>query len=206
MNIIPLRYSISSWKQASKCLSNASDKLHITVTEFFDEIHLKGLRVAVEHYKYGTLFAYVVNAQGDIVYGIGDHALSTDEILQQLAQFGFFITWNQNDRVTGPQIEYLLTLLKLGYSKVRVLEVWSVVDGNDVYTRHVVAFNPDKHPEWISTDYYAALKEYAEATMDGSAIDVEMISSAKDFDWSWLTYVANINDIVDDYVEADKNQ
>ena len=202
---MPLRYSISSWKQASKCLSNSSKWLKITVTELCDKINLEGLRISVEHQKYGVLFAYVVNAKGDIVYGIGDKVLTTDEILQQLAQYGFLITWAQNDRVTGPQIEYLLTLLKLGYSKVRVLEVWSVENNIDVYTRHVVAFNPEKHPEWISTDYYAALKEYAEATMDGSAIDVEMISSAKDFDWSWLTYVANIEDIVADYVEANKH-
>ena len=202
MNTMPLRYSISSWKQASKCLSNSSKQLRITVTELCDKINLEGLRIAVEHQRYGTLFAYVINAKGDIVQDQSDALLTTEDILAQLAKYGFYITYAVYDRVTGDQIDYLLTIQKLGYQKVRVLTVYKQQDNNEIYTQHLVAFDEMKMLDWLSSDYEASEKEYRDAIELGVAVSLDNMSEAKSFDWSWLTYVANIDDIVRDYVEA----
>ena len=62
----------------------------------------------------------------------------------------------------------------------------------------VVVFNVEQNPNWLAYPYEAPYKEWVNAlSKSGSAVNITDISLTKQFDWSWLNYVANIQDILD---------
>ena len=200
-NLIPLRYNIASWAQAPECLSNASPDLHISVATIKDRL-LNTQIISVEHVMYGTLFAAAVSGDGVIVsnydgYGNPITWLSTEEILQQLARYGFFITFNVKGNLPGLMISYLMTLNGLGYQHITRMRV--VDDEGDAHIS-VVAFQGNKHPDWLTYPHEVSADEMIKAVMTGTALNVTALT--KDMflpdDWSWLTFVANINDILEE--------
>lgn len=207
MNIqMPLRYQISNWKQLSRCKSNNSRELSIHVTEFVQNFMVSGLRITVDHTNLGTLFAYVIDARGDLISNSSDSIipfeLSPDEILKELEKFGFLVTYNPRSLLKGNQIEYLMTLQNLHFDKLRVLTVKHIARDVIANTKHIVAFNVKDNPNWINNSYVASNEEYIKSLQDGSAIDITNVSETQRYDWSWLDYVGNISDILDDNSEV----
>lgn len=195
---MPLQYEISCWEQAAKCLSNYSSQLKIRVGKFVEE-HFTGTRISVVHDVYGVLFSYVVDAEGDIVVDVEGSILTTSQILLQLRRFGFFITYPVKARITESQLAYLRLLLGLGYDKIRVMGVQAA----DQTTTNIVAFQVANKPSWLNNDYTASYSEFTEALFDGSAVNLTGISETRNYHWDWLTYVASIQDILDNYSEDD---
>ena len=190
----PLRYRISSWEQLPECLSNTSRHLSLHVSEIRNDPALKGLRITVQHCMYGTLFATVLNATGTLIYPEYATNLDTEDILTQLANFGFLVEYSARPTLPEEQVTYLETLLTLGFDKLRILPVRFK---NDKVELKVVVFNVDKNPKWVSYPYEASYTEWNTAlAVDGSAVNITDVSLTKQFDWSWLNYVANIQDII----------
>ncbi len=191
----PLRYHISSWSQLPTCRSNTSRHLSIHVSKIFRDPGLTGLRITVEHCMFGTLFATVIDAHGQLIYPDYAHRLSDTTILEQLENYGFLITYTPEVALPSEQIAYLQTLLTLGFDKLRVLPV-KMQDGK--VEIKVVVFNVEHNPNWLLYPYEATYKEWTQAlATTGSAMNITDISLTKQFDWGWLNYVANIQDILD---------
>lgn len=205
--MIPLKYNISAWDQLSCCLSNLSRDLHIHVTEFVQNDKISGTRIRVEHETFGVLFACVINAQGSLVStdsGIV-HEFTSDEILAELKKYGFDVTYNPVSMLSGDQIEYLMTLNKLNYDKLRILPVRQLTkDGQVLVVKNVVAFNTSTtNPKWLDAGYVASNDEFISALMSGDAFNVSAISESKNFNWTWLdNFVASIDDVIRDYVHS----
>ena len=205
MSTQPLRYNISNWLQLSECKSNNSVDLYITVKQIIDDgsHRLEGVNILVNHTQYGTLFACLVNSNGtlltpDPVSGIIKE-FSTDEILAELNKFGFDVTFEINQHLSGNQIAYLITLSGLEYDKIRKLPVYQYDSlGNKVFSDYVVAFNVEHCPDWINMDYTCKNSEFLSKLNDGVALNLTFMSNTQMFDWTWLTYVANIDDIIRD--------
>ena len=198
----PLRYNISNWLQLSECKSNNSKDLFITVKQIIDDgsHRLQGINILVNHNQFGTLFACLVNADGsllspDPISGIIKE-FSTDEICEELYKFGFDVTFHINQHLSGDQISYLMTISDLGYDKLRRLYVQDKPDGR--YSEYIVVFNVAKCPEWINLDFTCGKKPFAEALINSGAMNLTDLRQTKGFDWTWLTYVANIDDIIAD--------
>lgn len=198
----PLRYNISNWLQLSECISNNSKDLFITVRQIIDDgsHRLRGTNILVNHSQYGTLFACLVNADGsllspDPVSGIIKE-FSIDEICEELYKFGFDVTFHINQHLSGDQISYLMTISDLGYDKLRRLYVQDKPDGR--YSEYIVVFNVAKCPDWINLDFTCGKKPFVEALISSGAMNLTDLEQTKGFDWTWLTYVANINDIIED--------
>lgn len=197
----PLRYNISSWLQLPECKSNNSADLYITVKQVIDDgsHRLTGLIILVQHNQYGTLFACMVNADGSLLTKDPNSEIiwefTTDEITKILATFGFDITFHINQNLSGDQISYLMTLDDLGFDKLRRLEVQGT-DGK--YSEYIVAFNVAKCPDWIQNDYVCGIKPFLNALQISGAMNLTDLEQTKGFDWTWLTYVANIDDIIED--------
>ena len=124
MSLETLRYKISSWRQLPDCLSNNSRELRIHITDFFNNEELRGFRISLEHTTLGVLFCCVLQARGSIVtdedeYGASE--LTPEEILKELRKYGFEITYEPIKGLSGNLLDYLITLDKLGYDKIRVL-------------------------------------------------------------------------------------
>lgn len=198
----PLKYNISSWSQLPQCMSNNSRSLHLHVSEMIQDKRVQGTLIQVKHDDFGVLFAYLVGGYGPLLSIDGTTylpELTTIEILSELKRFGFDITYNPQDRLDGDQLNYLIKLNELGYDKLRNLNVYSYDDsGNKQYNSVTVAFNVSANSMWIYNGYNAPETEYIEALKNGSAINVSGMSEFNNFRWDWLTYVANIHDILVD--------
>ena len=207
----PLRYNISSWYQLPKCKSNTSKDLYITVNRIIDDgsHRLMGINIQVRHNQYGTLFACLVNADGTIL-SRDEHSqiiqeFSVDEILAALATFGFYVTFKVNQHLSDDQIAYLKTLNGLGFDKLRRLQVYNTADTIQTaytlqrrYSEYIVAFNVAKCPDWIDIDYTCDIRLFNKAFQNSGAVNLTDLEQTKGFDWTWLTYVADIDDIIRD--------
>lgn len=198
----PLRYNISNWMQLAECKSNNSTDLYITVRQIIDDgsHRLQGINILVNHSQYGTLFACLVDANGtlltpDPVSGIIKE-FSTEEILVELNKFGFDVTFEINQHLSGDQISYLMTINDLGYDKLRRLYVQDKPNGG--YSEYIVVFNVAKCPDWIDLDFTCGKQPFVNALMSSDAMNLTDLEQTKGFDWTWLTYVANIEDIIED--------
>ena len=197
----PLRYNISNWFQLSECKSNNSTDLYITVKRVIDDgsHRLTGTIILVNHTQYGTLFACLINSNGTLLTPDPDSGMikefSTDEICKELYKFGFDVTFKINQHLSGEQISYLMTLSDLKFDKIRKLYVQNL-DGH--YAEYLVAFNVEKCPDWIANDFTCGIKPFLNALNSSGAMNLTDLEQTKGFDWTWLTYVANIDDIIRD--------
>ena len=199
---IPLRYNISNWLQLSECRSNTSVDLYITVKQIIDDgsHRLTGIAILVQHTQYGTLFACLVNAEGSLIVKDENSGIisefSTDAITKILATFGFDVTFHINQHLSGDQISFLMTVNDLGYNKLRRLYVQDKPDGR--YSEYIVVFNVEKCPDWINLDFTCGKKPFVDALISSGAMNLTDLEQTKGFDWTWLTYIANIDDIIED--------
>lgn len=198
---LPYRYRISNWHQLTQCLSNTSRDLSITVTDFIQNFKLSGTRIKVDHKEFGTLFACVVNSSGSLINSdesdwISD--MTPQAILQEIKKFGFIVDYAPSKSLSGNQLLYLQSLLKLNFDKIRVLSVYSIRNRVKATTYHIVVFNVKDNPRWIDSGYAASDSEFINALSNGSAMNLDNVSDTDKFDWSWLDYVANISDILAD--------
>ena len=197
----PLRYNISNWLHLSECKSNNSTDLYITVKQVIDDgsHRLSGTIIIVQHNQYGPLFTCLINSSGTLLTPDPDSGIiqefTTDQILAELKKFGFDITFSINQHLSGDQISYLITLSDLGFDKIRMLEVQQL-DGR--YANYLVVFNVAKCPDWIQNDFACGRKPFLESLNNSGAMNLTDLPQTKGFDWTWLTYVANIDDIIED--------
>lgn len=207
----PLRYNISNWGQLTQCKSNNSVDLFISVKHIIDDgtDKLAGTVIEVKHTSFGTLFACLVDGRGSILTPDPISGLipefTTDEILKELEKFGFLVTFKINQHLSGAQISYLLTLDGLGYDKIRKLPVVSVdKSGTTTVSDYLVGFMVEPCPNWLNSNYQCPLSDFTAKLNQGDAINFTHHSMAKQYDWTWLTYVANISDILRDNGYADE--
>lgn len=196
-----LKYKITSWLQLNQCLSNNDPDLRASGTQIIDD-RLQGTIVRVTHRKYGCLFAYLVNGSGVDVENPPMPLLSPEEILYELRRFGFLIMYSPIGTLPGTVIDYLITLDKLGYDKIRYMLISEpTIYGTEKDPEYfVTAFKIKDNPEWINNTYRARTDEFQAALMNGSAINITAISEEKHFDWSFLgDFVLNISDIIEEY-------
>ena len=205
-----LRYKISNWDQLTKCRSNNSADLYITVDHVFNDKRLNGTIIRVTHSDFGVLFVCTVNSSGTILTPDSNSGIiaefTTDQILKELHKFGFDVVFNLEGGLSGDQLDYLMTLDSLGFDKIRTLDVYSYDNvGNRTFAQYVVAFNVECCPDWINQSYCAHKTLFLDALNDGGAMNLTYVSQTRQFDWTWLTYVASIEDIIENnsYSEVD---
>lgn len=203
----PLRYNISNWLQLAECKSNNSCDLYITVKQIIDDgsHRLQGINILVNHSQYGTLFACLVDSSGtlltpDPVSGIIKE-FSTDEILAELNKFGFDVIFEINQHLSGSQISFLMTVSDLGYDKLRRIWVQDKPDGT--YSEYIIVFNTssEKCPQgWITGNpiVQCGKKLFVDALISSVAMNLTDLEQTKGFDWTWLTSLVNIEDIIED--------
>ena len=196
----PLRYNISSWDQLPGCLSNNSRDLSLHVLHLVNNRLVEGKLIELKHVHFGTLFACLVEGSGPLLTENGVNGpceLSTDAILNELAKFGFLITFEKQDHLDGDQLQFLMSLRTLGMDKIRIIVVKDMhVDGQVSDRPVVVGFNITQNPQWLNNWYSPTEKEFHESINNGSAINISGMCKEQKFNWDWLTYIARIDDIL----------
>lgn len=201
MNKTPLRYEISSWSQLVECQSNYSNKLHIKVRKVIQDDRLSGTIIDMIHEDFGSLFCYLVDGSGPLLASNDPlvYEMPCSDILKELERYGFFITFSCREHLPTKQVEYLKTIQQLGFDKIRILDVYTYAsNGAKLLNPHVVVFNIEPNPGWMDNSYSASYEEYLNAIASGTAINLSSMSEINRFHWDWLTYVASIQDIIDD--------
>lgn len=201
MKKMPLRYNISRWDDLVSCLSNTSNSLRIRVRKIMQDTRLEGTAIEIVHSDFGTLFCYLVDANGPILDSEDplEYELPTSRILKELERFGFYVTFDKRANLPDNQIEYLKTVQKLGFDKIRVLNVYTYNNQGFKKTEPmIVVFNVESNPGWLDNAYSAGEFEFVESLKAGTAINLSDMSETLKFRWDWLDYVANIQDILDD--------
>lgn len=197
----PLRYNISSWSQATQCLSNNSRELHITVSSLMGD-SANGQLIAVKHPAYGILFAAMTYGEGTLITttdaSTGDILpwMTTDEILAQLKKFGFIITYDVELHLSGDQITYLMTLNNLGFQHITTISVQMT---GTKRRNFVIAFNGDEEPEWLEWPCATTKYEFDKKVSEGKVLNVTYLTAKEtEFKWDWLNFIGNIPDIIRD--------
>ena len=191
----PLRYEISDWNDLNNCLSNNSQNLFIRVSKLLDP-HLTGRLVEVRHSLYGTLFAAIVGASGDMLSNEIDgriiNPMSTEAILEQLALYGFYVSYNPEQYLPGSQLLTLMSVQSLGYRMLTMLNV----EYKDATRQIIAAFNAEDCPTWITYGHIIKESELMKKLSSGAALYVDAIPTVHNMNWDWLSYVATIEDIL----------
>lgn len=161
----------------------------------------------------GTMFACVLHARGTMITEADEYGkkeLSVDAILAELEKFGFLITYAPNERLSGGQLEYLMTLRNLGYDKIRILNIWNSPNGAQEWRPKVVAFQSDPLGDWLNNAYSPHEKEFTKALVNGTAVNLTEMSKTKRYRWDWLDFVGSIDDIIaenaDDMIRINRNE
>lgn len=197
----PLRYRISDWHQANKCLSNNSRDLWISVTDIINNDVLTGLRIAICHRQFGTLFSTVLKSKGNLVSKFDeklDPDMDKEAVLKEMAKYGFLIDYKPESNLPGSQISYLMSVAGLNFDKIRIMSVYEYnANGRKHSDNYVVAFMSAYNPYWLNANYSCSMKEFKERLASGSVTNLSKVSEQRGFDWSWLyNNISNIDDIL----------
>ena len=195
-----LRYRISSWQQLPQCKSNNSRDLSLQVQNFIQNDILTGTKISVEHTDFGTLFATVVGADGNLVSeDFTDHifGLSNDDILSELYKYGFVIEYREETVLSDEQIAYLKTLQGFDFDKIRFITVEHTVKSIITNETMIVCFNIEQNPQWLHNTYNPSYQEYNEGLLNGSVMNITNVSRTHHYSWDWLWgKVMSIDDIL----------
>ncbi len=195
----PLRYRIDSWESLTKCSSNTSRDLWIDVRKAISNDTFCGTVISVKHPEFGTLFACVVDGQGNLLDS-DVPMLAAKEILNQLALFGFYVEFSEVATLSTKQIKLLKSAYDLGMNKIRVMSVY----GSDLESAktYIVAFDDAKNGDWLNNMYSPSRDEFSKALLDGVAANISAASKKDNMNWSWLEgSVMNIYDILTSHGE-----
>lgn len=192
-----LRYSISSWSQATKCLSNNSKDLHISVADYIHNVDFEGQILSVVHTKYGTMFATITNGQGHLISETDEDGrqlplLTTEEVLRQLEKFGFDITYAEEPNLSGEQLTFLTNLYDLGYDAITRVRIKYPKITRTAY----IAYNSSKSVKYLKFDTMVSKTEFDASLECGEIANIAKMDTS--LEWDWLTYTCQISDLLDD--------
>lgn len=192
-----LRYSISSWSQATKCLSNNSKDLHISVADYLHNVDFEGQIVSVVHVKYGTMFAVITNGRGYLISETDEDGnelpfLTTEETLRQLEKFGFDISYAEEPNLSGEQLTFLTNLYNIGYDAITRIRIKYPKITRNVY----IAYDSSKGVEYLAFNTMISKAEFDASLESGAIVNISKMDST--LEWDWLTYTCQIKDLLDD--------
>ena len=103
--------------------------------------------------------------------------------------------------LSSSQLEYLSTLKFLGYDKIRIMNVYKIVNGVKQFDTKVVAFQVDPLGDWLNNAYSVSYSDFASALDAGHAANLTAVSKTKNYRWDWLVgKVLSIDDILADNI------
>ena len=198
-----LHYEISDWKQLTKCLSNNSNELRISVCNYVQNSDIEGTKISVVHPHYGVLFSYTIDPIGKLVTDIDSEdieVVNTQILLNELKRYGFEVVYKEEEHLPESQVDLLRSIQKLNFDKLRLC----VVHDGDVVEKRVciIAFNIIGNEHWLNAGYSPNKYELHKAILDGSALNVSGLTDVHKYSWDWLyNVIIDLNDLLSKYDE-----
>lgn len=154
---------------------------------------------------YGTLFAAMIKGSGSIIttqdeQGQAIPFLTTEEILKQLMKFGFYITYDVKSNLPSEILDFLTTIDNLGYDKITRIgvETWGSGGGKIVKPTVVVFKSCADNADLLVFDCKIGIRKFNQKLRDNTVMNV---TDEPNMQWDWLTYMANISDLLDENID-----
>lgn len=197
-----LQYEISDWSQLAKCQSNNSPELKIVVSKYLQNFDIEGTKIEITHPKYGTLFAYTILPKGDLITDINcccQDVMTHTTLLNEIQRYGFYVDYVAEAHLSAGLVNLLKTIQGLHFDKIRLFAVHENSDPTNS-TLYITAFNIQTNEQWLNSGYSPSRKEWEEAILNGTAMNVSGLNEARKYNWSWIyNAVYDIDQILSRY-------
>lgn len=183
-----LQYQIDCWEDLSKCKSNTCPELSISVSKYLHNYDIEGIKISVNHPKYGTLFAYTINPKGMLVAPgavSGRPEMTHDILFTEIARYGFYVSFTEYIHLSWDQVKFLRTIQGLGFDKIRLLPVYDNRTNRPIDSIGV-AFKIDSNEAWINPGYAASEQEFEKAVISGTALNLSKLPGFEKNSWDWM--------------------
>lgn len=169
-----------------------------------DENTLEGLCLQVNHTKYGTLFACMIAGSGRIISKVDEEGqylpfLSTQEILKQIAKFGFYVKYNEMSNLPGPTLDYIQNIMQLGYQKItRILLQTTSTQGDTTWQNSVIVYKVvPENTDLLGYGMKIGRKKWMEKVDANTVLNV----TNEGIDWDWVDCMYNLSDVMDENLD-----
>lgn len=149
------------------------------------------------------MFAAVIQGSGSLLSDKDEQGddlpfFTTEQILKELERFGFYINYDVKSHLPDSTVQFLRNLLNLGYDKISKIVVdMRTTDGLKQVPLTVV-FKSYLHNDDILV--YGTRISSAQFNSKLIANSIVNITNEPDMKWDWVTYIANIQDILNENV------
>lgn len=159
----------------------------------------------MNHSTLGTLFAAMIEGSGQLITQEDEEGndlpfLTTDQILEQIMKFGFYVTFDVKSNLPGDTISFLATIDNLGYDKItKVLLQETNEEGQIIWKPNIIIFKTvPENKDLISYGTKLSRAKYVEKVTAGTVMNV---THELEHSWDWVTSLFNIADILDENID-----
>ena len=201
----PLRYQITNWDQVTECFSNNSKNLYLTISKLRDNPTIRGDVIKVNHTKYGVLFAAILNGDGKLLNTYTEDYLplpfmSTQMILRELERFGFIIKYDVKNHLPADILTFLSTVDNLGYDKItKVCLETKFEHSAKMWLPTTIIMKSRYNDDLLTYGCRISRKVFEEKLTANVVMNIEHEANMS---WDWVTYIANIEDILSENANA----
>lgn len=126
--------------------------------------------------------------------------MTTDQILKELQRFGFIVFYDVKRNLPTNILAFLSTVNNLGFDKItRVcLQSQEEETGTIVWRPTILVIKSADNSDLLEFDCKLTRKAFNKKLTDNTIMNVTHEDNMK---WDWLTYIANIDDILSENVD-----
>lgn len=129
--------------------------------------------------------------------------LTTEQILRQLMKFGFYIFYDVKENLPNETFNYLAKLYDLGYDKITRIALETIDETGTKIWRptEIVMKSYMDNSDLLVYQCKVTRKAFNQKLTANSIMN---ITHEEGMDWDWLSYIANIKDILDENLKENK--
>jgi len=137
---------------------------------------------------HGSLITEIAEDGGDLPF------LSTQQILDQLMKFGFYVTYDVKNNLPQETFNFLAQVLDLGFDKITRVALETIDDcGIKVWRPTILVMKSEYNTDLLNFDCKLARKAFNQKLTDNVLMNV---THTDNIQWDWVIYIANISDIL----------
>lgn len=130
--------------------------------------------------------------------------MTTNEILKQIEKFGFIVKYDVKRNLPGEVIAFLSKLYTLGYDKITRIIVQTKDNEGKLYDRPtVIVMKTSEYNDDLLTFGCKVSQNRFNRKLDSNT--VINVTEEPGMTWSWLKYMANISDLLDENLDHPKD-
>lgn len=190
----------------TECKSNNSRDLYLSLVNLIRSWKIQGRLIQVVHPEFGVLFSAMIEGEGKLVTNLDEKGrylpfMTTDEILKQLAKFGFYIRYDVKSNLPDETFVFLQQISLLGYEKItKVMLQTTNKEGDTIWQPSIVVFKcVDDNVDLMSYGQKLSRSKYIRKVDKNIILNV---TDQEGISWDWVTSYFNISDILNENLDS----